>query len=68
MLSQTCIDFFLVLNTKEDILKNVGNSSCMVHIDFESRRGPETVCYHILQNNFCSNEESNLNCLMMVSE
>ncbi len=25
MLSQTCINFFLVLNTKEDILKNVGN-------------------------------------------
>ncbi len=27
MLSQTCINFFLVLNTKEGILKNVGNQT-----------------------------------------
>ncbi len=27
MLSQTCIIFFLVLNTEEDILKNVGNQT-----------------------------------------
>ncbi len=27
MLSQTCINFFFVLNTKEDILKNVGNQT-----------------------------------------
>ncbi len=27
MLSQTCIIFFLVLNTKEDILKIVGNQT-----------------------------------------
>ncbi len=27
MLSQTCINFCLVLNTKEDILKNVGNQT-----------------------------------------
>ncbi len=25
MLSQTCINLFLVVNTKEDISKNVGN-------------------------------------------
>ncbi len=27
MLSQTCINFFLVLNTKEDILKNVDSQT-----------------------------------------
>ncbi len=27
MFSQTCINFFHVLNTKEDILKNVGNQT-----------------------------------------
>ncbi len=27
MLSQTFINFFLVLNTKEDILKNLGNQT-----------------------------------------
>ncbi len=27
MLSQTCVNFFHVLNTKEDILKNVGNQT-----------------------------------------
>ncbi len=27
MLYQTCINFILVLNTKEDILKNVGNQT-----------------------------------------
>ncbi len=27
MLSQTCINFFLVLNTKDDISKNVGNQN-----------------------------------------
>ncbi len=35
MLSQTCINFFLVLNTKEDILKNVGNQKLLVHIEFD---------------------------------
>ncbi len=34
MLSQTCINLFLVLNTKEDILKNVGNQTgLLVHND-----------------------------------
>ncbi len=32
MLSQTCINLFLVLNTKEDILKNLGNQT----VDFDS--------------------------------
>ncbi len=27
MLSQTCFNFFLVPNTKEDILKNLGNQT-----------------------------------------
>ncbi len=27
MLFQTCINFFIVLNTKEDILKNMGNQT-----------------------------------------
>ncbi len=33
MLSQTCIHLFIVLNTKEDILKNVGNQTvCFICI------------------------------------
>ncbi len=32
MLSQTCINFFLVLNTEEDILKNVGNIYIYIYI------------------------------------
>jgi len=30
MVFQTCIHYFLVLNTKEDILKNVGNQTFAV--------------------------------------
>ncbi len=33
MLSQTCINFFHVLNTKEDILKNVGNQTVAGTLD-----------------------------------
>ncbi len=33
MLSQTCINFFHVLNTKEDILKNVGNQTVAGSLD-----------------------------------
>ncbi len=38
ILSQTCINFFLVLNRKYDILKNVGNQKLLVHIEFDSRK------------------------------
>ncbi len=34
---QTCINFFLVLNTKDDILKNVGTKQLLVHIEFDRR-------------------------------
>ncbi len=37
MLSQTCISFSLVLNTTEEILKNVGNQTVPVPTDFDSR-------------------------------
>ncbi len=33
MLSQTCINLFHVLNTKEDILKNVGNQTVAGPLD-----------------------------------
>ncbi len=49
MLSQACLKFFLVLNTKDDILKNLGNID---HIDFDggggsyvSHIGPATVWF-----------------------
>ncbi len=32
-MSQTCINFFHVLNTKEDILKNVGNQTVADPLD-----------------------------------
>ncbi len=32
-MSQTCINFFHVLNTKEDILKNVGNQTVAGTLD-----------------------------------
>ncbi len=31
MLFQTCINLFIVLNTKEDILKNMGNQTWETH-------------------------------------
>ncbi len=34
---QTCIHFFLVLNTKDYILKNVGTKQLLVHIEFDRR-------------------------------
>ncbi len=34
MMSQTCINFFHVLNTKEDILKNVGNQTVAGRITY----------------------------------
>ncbi len=33
MLSQTCINLFLVVNTKEDISKNVGNQTVAGALD-----------------------------------
>ncbi len=33
MLSQTCINLFLVVNTKEDISKNVGNQTVAGPLD-----------------------------------
>jgi len=32
------MNFYLLLNTKEDILKNFGNKQLMDHIDFYSRK------------------------------
>jgi len=33
---QTCMSFFLLLNSKEDILKNVSNQTVEAAIDFHS--------------------------------
>ncbi len=33
MLSQTCINLFIVVNTKEDISKNVGNQAVAGPLD-----------------------------------
>ncbi len=33
MLSQTCINLFIVVNTKEDISKNVGNQTVAGPLD-----------------------------------
>ncbi len=41
MLSQTCINVFLVLNTKYDILKNVGNQTVA---------GPHQMCKKVAKN------------------
>ncbi len=38
MLSQTCIHLFLVLNTKEDILKNVGNQTHWICFKVSGRK------------------------------
>ncbi len=38
MLSQTCINLFLVLNTKEGILKNVENQTVAGPLDFDRRK------------------------------
>jgi len=55
MLLQSCMDcFFLLLNIKEDILKNVGNQTVDEPIDFHNRKnntievfGPSTVWLQI---------------------
>ncbi len=51
MLSQTCINFFLVLNTKYDISKNVGNQTVagphlIVAKSYRSHCGPATVWFY----------------------
>ncbi len=38
MLFQTCINFFLVLNSNTGILKNVGNKQLLVPFNFDSRK------------------------------
>ncbi len=58
MLSQTCIKFFLVLNTKQDILKKVETKQLLLHFDFDrknkilckSLRTRNCLVFHILQN------------------
>ncbi len=37
-MSQTCINFFHVLNTKEDILKNVGNQTVADPLDCRKKK------------------------------
>ncbi len=54
---QTCMDFFLLLNTKEDILKNVGNqtvdgSHSMFSILWMSMAAVNCLVTNILQNMF----------------
>ncbi len=44
-LSQTCINFFLVLNKKEDILKNVGNQTVAGPIVFNSKKKKKSKYY-----------------------
>ncbi len=57
MLSQTCINLFLVVNTKEDISKNVGNQTVAGHlivgyktILWNSLGTSNCLVFHILQN------------------
>jgi len=39
------MNFFLLLNTKEEILKNLGNQTVLAFLFFhESQWGPSTVC------------------------
>jgi len=37
-LFQTCMNFFLLLNTKEDILKNFGNRELMDPINLKGKK------------------------------
>ncbi len=56
MLSQTCINLFLVVNTKEDISKNVGNQTVAGPLDrykkilWNSLGTSNCLVFHILQN------------------
>ncbi len=56
MLSQTCINLFLVVNTKEDISKNVGNQTVAGPLDrykkilWHSLGTNNCLVFHILQN------------------
>ncbi len=56
MLSQTCIHLFLVVNTKEDISKNVGNQAVAGPLDrykkilWNSLGTSNCLVFHILQN------------------
>ncbi len=56
MLSQTCINLFLVVNTKEDISKNVGNQTVTGPLDrykkilWNSLGTSNCLVFHILQN------------------
>ncbi len=57
MLSQTCINLFIVVNTKEDISKNVGNQTVAGPLDrykkilWNSLGTSNCLVFHILQNN-----------------
>ncbi len=56
MLSQTCINLFLVVNTKEDISKNVGSQTVAGPLDrykkilWNSLGTSNCLVFHILQN------------------
>ncbi len=56
MLSQTCINLFIVVNTKEDISKNVGNQTVAGPLDrytkilWNSLGTSNCLVFHILQN------------------
>ncbi len=57
MLSQTCINLFLVVNTKEDISKNVGNQTVAGPLDSRIKKilcnslgTSNCLVFHILQN------------------
>ncbi len=56
MLSKTCINLFLVVNTKDDISKNVGNQTVAGPLDrykkilWKSLGTSNCLVFHILQN------------------
>ncbi len=49
MLSQTCINLFIVVNTKEDISKDVGNQTVAGPL-WNSLGTSNCLVFHILQN------------------
>ncbi len=70
MLSQTCINLFLVVNTKEDISKNVGNQTVAGPLDWNSLGTSNCLVFHILQNSMYvqQKKETHLGLKLILSE
>ncbi len=76
MLSQTCIDLFLVVNTKEDISKNVGNQTAAGPLDsriilvntMELMGTSNCLVFHILQNSMWQKKETHSGLKLILSE